>query len=65
MARRLIDFVDTDSEIIKWQEYWESCDQKRKLSDIKFIEELNSFISLNGQKDKSLEEILTICNDKF
>jgi hypothetical protein len=65
VARKLIDFVDTDDEITKWQEYWDSCEIARKLSDIKFIEELNAFISLNNQNDELLKEILIYCCKKF
>lgn len=65
VARKLIDFIDTNNEVAKWREYWDSCEITRKTSDIKFIEELNSFISLNGKKDELLEEILTICHGKF
>jgi hypothetical protein len=65
VARKLINFVDTNNEVAKWREYWDSCETTRRTFDIKFIEELSSFISLNGQKDEILEEILTICHGKF
>jgi hypothetical protein len=60
VSRNLIDFIDTDDEIEKWKEYWNSCETARKTFEIKFLDELNNFISANGQNDKSLKEILTI-----
>lgn len=65
VARGLINYIDTENEVAKWLEYWDSCDEKKIRSDIKFIEELNSFISLNGQKDEFLQKLLFIHSNGF
>lgn len=65
VARKLIDFVDTHEEVSKWKKYWNSCSTERKSFDLKFLQDLNAFVTLHGQKDEFLEEILILYGNKF
>ncbi|MGC6479561.1 MAG: hypothetical protein ACON42_04190 [Flavobacteriaceae bacterium] len=58
VARNLIDYVDTDQELSRWNLRWETLTPSEKKFDRLFLSDLSKFINDQNEKDEGIQLLL-------